>query len=316
MRSLVGIGLFQVACASSSPAPAPPPAKNASSVEVVAREEVQRVVAELHPSASVAVVLAPDGAVAALVGYDGDKNDPRVATERTFVTGSTLKTMTYAAAFEEKTIAPDAKVDCSTRAYPQGELRDASPHGTLTLAEALAVSSNTAAARVFDTLGLDRTVAWLHRFHLDDAPAKLPKIADPGSLDAAMLAAGEVLETTPLQMAAAYGAVLGGGIYVHPTTHEKTRVLREDTVATLLPMLEGVVTNGTGKTAAIAGHRVAGKTGTADHHGKYYGSFIGTVLDAKTRFVILVGFELPKGDGYTGSKVAAPVFARIATRLL
>ena len=63
-------------------------------------------------------------------------------------------------------------------------------------------------------------------------------------------------------------------------------------------------------------HRVAGKTGTGDHHGNYYASFIGTVLDAKVQFVVLAAFELPQKTGYTGASAAAPTFAKIAGRIV
>jgi cell division protein FtsI (penicillin-binding protein 3) len=125
-----------------------------------------------------------------------------------------------------------------------------------------------------------------------------------------------------MQMAAAYGAIVNGGSYVAPTTSRgpvvATRVLREETVAQIMPMLDGVVNSelGTGKLARVEGHRVVGKTGTGDHHGKYYGSFVGAVLDGKTPIVVLVGMELPSTSGYSGGSVAAPTFARIAKRVL
>jgi cell division protein FtsI (penicillin-binding protein 3) len=73
--------------------------------------------------------------------------------------------------------------------------------------------------------------------------------------------------------------------------------------------------DGTGHAARIDGVRVAGKTGTAETGttGHYYASFVGIVPADAPRFVILVGL-----DGVTGSggEVAAPSFARIASRAL
>lgn len=323
MRILVLAVLF-LGCTSATKSPAPPvtearvtPALDPR-IDRIAREELDAAVAKWKPSAAVAIALeAKTGAILAVQGRDGTRDDASVATARTFVTGSTLKTIVIAAALEEKTITPETKVDCAPRLYGTAELHDASPHGTLSIAEALAVSSNVGASRVYDTLGLDRLNAWFHRFHFDDPPALLPKIKDEKGIDAAELAAGELAETTPMQMAAAYAAIVNGGSYVTPSIGP-TRVLSEATVATVMQMLEGVVTSdiGTGKLARIEGHRVAGKTGTGEHHGKYYGSFVGTVLDAKTPFVVLVGFELPQSSGYTGASVAAPTFARIAKRIV
>lgn len=317
---LIAIALLAVSC-HSPPTPRAPAASTLDpAIQRIVREEIDRAVAEWKPIVSVAIVLdARTGAVLAAEGRDGSRSDASIPTARTFVTGSTLKTLTFAAAFEEKTIAPDAKVDCATRTYPEGALSDASSHGTLTLAEVLAVSSNVGTSRVFDTLGLERLYSWFRRFHFDDPPSHLPSVKDATGLPAAMLAGGELAETTPMQMAAAYTAFFNGGSYASPTTDPNKvhtePLLHPETVGVLLPMLEGVITSGTGKLARIEGHRVAGKTGTGDHRGRYYGSFVGSVLDAKTPFVILVAFDLPKTSGYTGGSAAAPTFARIARRL-
>ncbi|MGZ3422218.1 MAG: penicillin-binding transpeptidase domain-containing protein [Polyangiales bacterium] len=326
MRSLI-LSIMLLGCASSAqPTTSPPAAAKAVStldprVQRIVREELDRAVAEWKSSKSVAIAIEPStGAILAVEGRDGTHDDPSMATVHTFVTGSTLKTITFAAALEEKTIAPDAKLDCATRLYGTHELHDASPHGVMSLSEVLATSSNVGTSRVYDTLGLDRLYTYLRRFHFDDGPSHLPTVTDGASIQAAELAVGELAEATPMQMAAAYAAIVNGGSYIAPTTTRgsvaKERVLGEGTVKTIMAMLEGVVTSGTGKLARIEGHRVAGKTGTGDHHGQYYGSFVGTVLDAKTPFVVLVGFELPQSSGYTGASAAAPVFARIATRIL
>jgi cell division protein FtsI/penicillin-binding protein 2 len=83
-----------------------------------------------------------------------------------------------------------------------------------------------------------------------------------------------------------------------------------------MTMLDRVVNDasGTGHAARIDGVRVAGKTGTAQSRGdRHYASFVGIVPADAPRFVVLVGV-----DGVTGAggKVAAPVFAKIASRAL
>lgn len=83
-------------------------------------------------------------------------------------------------------------------------------------------------------------------------------------------------------------------------------------------MLEDIIESnlGTGRLARIEDVRVAGKTGTADlEGGRSYASFVGTVVGFKPRFVILVGLEAPQKEG-SGPSAAAPVFARIARRII
>ena len=289
-------------------------------VQIVAREEIDRAVAEWHPAAAVAIVLEPaTGAILAVEGRDMGRSDPMLASHRAYVTGSTLKTFTIAAALDAGTIALDSRIDCATRYYGAKKLFDAEEHGSLSITEALVVSSNVGASRVYDTLGLDRMVSTLQRFHIGDPPASLPSIKDGSDIEAAMFAAGELAKATPMQIAAAYAAIFNGGIYVAPTfaraRQAPERVLKAETAKVMVNMLEAVVTSdlGTGKLARVDGVRVAGKPGTAD--GPTYASFVGTALDPKPKFVVLVGLVSPR-EGGTGPSAAAPTFARIVRRLL
>ena len=90
------------------------------------------------------------------------------------------------------------------------------------------------------------------------------------------------------------------------------RTVSDRTSQTLSSMLEGVVTEGSGKHAYIEGYRVAGKTGTAQKYengqiaqGKYVASFLGYFPADKPKYLALVIVDEPQG-AYYGSTVAAP----------
>ena len=293
------------------------------SMQTIAREELDRAVSEWTPAAAVVVVLdAKTGAVLAMEGRDHGRDAPSLASERAYVTGSTLKTMTFAAALDARTIDVAAWLDCSPRRYGEAQLFDHSEFGSLSLTDALAVSSNVGASRVLDTLGLERLLAALKALHIGDPPGSIPPIADPSGIQAAMLAGGEWAKATPLQVAAAYATILNGGLYVEPTLTRRAqpgvRVFREETARAMSGMLEDIIESnlGTGRLARIEDVRVAGKTGTADLGDEHsYASFVGTVPGWKPGFVVLVGLEAPRDEG-TGASAAAPVFARIARRLV
>lgn len=284
----------------------------------IAREELDRAVAEWEPDAAVVVVLDPaTGSILAEEGRDHGKDDPSLASRQAYVTGSTLKTFIVAAALEAGTIDAQTRVDCATRHYPQGDLSDPSPHGMLSITEVLEVSSNVGASRIYDTFGLDRLLATLRALHFDP-----PRVDDGASLSAGVLAAGELMEATPMQMAAAYAAVFHGGLYLPPTFVEQTakpeRVMSSKTAQAMLPMLDGVVSSdlGTGSLACVEGLHVVGKTGTGALSGdRNYASFVGTVLERSPSWVVLVGLVAPKNGG-NGRTAAAPVFARIVRRLV
>jgi membrane peptidoglycan carboxypeptidase len=102
------------------------------------------------------------------------------------------------------------------------------------------------------------------------------------------------------------------------------RVLEPSTIDLLTDLLKGVVTDGTGRHAAVPGYVVAGKTGTAqkvDPSGRYsmidhVASFVGFVPASRPALVILVSLDTPRGPRNEGGDVAAPAFARIAEHAL
>ncbi|MGI9534926.1 MAG: penicillin-binding transpeptidase domain-containing protein, partial [Thermodesulfobacteriota bacterium] len=102
------------------------------------------------------------------------------------------------------------------------------------------------------------------------------------------------------------------------------RVISYETARQVGSILQGVVDNGTGKNAKIAGYKIAGKTGTAQipnsetggyYKDKFMASFIGfgPVDDPKITVVVVV--NNPKESIYGGS-VAAPIFKSITEKVL
>jgi cell division protein FtsI (penicillin-binding protein 3) len=184
----------------------------------------------------------------------------------------------------------------------------------------LAVSSNVGVSHIFDNLGGERLGDGLRRFHVD-APAEIPST----SLRGAIIAIGEGSTTTPLALASAYRVFANDGVYTAPGSAQGERVIKAETARTLRNMLETVVTGeqATGRAAQVNGVRVGGKTGTSDdpeceacaQGPGLFASFVGIVPIDRPRYVIYVGVGQPNEAG-TGGTLAAPVFARIAARLL
>jgi beta-lactamase regulating signal transducer with metallopeptidase domain len=351
-----GAVLLAVACATpespepltaSAPPPLTPPAAAAPTsagaistidprIQQIADEELDRTVTEWQAAAGAVVVLDPStGEILANAGRDhGARAD--VAVQRAYITGSTLKAITLAAALDEGVVTAADRFDCENgaRSYGAKVLHDAGPNGSLTVPEMLAVSTNVGFSKVFDRLGGDRLGRWLRRFHFGAAPGlagaaagEVPARIEDRSFDGAVVAIGEAMTASPLQVAAAYAAFANDGAYVAPTlTRRADRAAREplmrpETSRAVLSMLEGVVNgeHATGTQARVAGARVAGKTGTAEWASPggavVYASFVGIVPADRPRFVILVGVEAPRAGG-TGGSVAAPAFARVASRAL
>ena len=160
---------------------------------------------------------------------------------------------------------------------------------------------------------------------------------DPARQNESALASmgmGYQVGVTPLQMAAAVGAVANGGELVQPRavravikegrrTSVPRKVVRraiDGAVATeLTTIMEQVVERGTARAAKIPGYTVAGKTGTAAKlvngnysTSEYNASFVGFVPSRAPVFTIVVVLDSPHAKGHTGGVAAAPVFKRIA----
>ena len=148
---------------------------------------------------------------------------------------------------------------------------------------------------------------------------------------------GQGISVTSLQMAYAYQAIANGGVRLDPLlvdsclnedgtvayepTKQATRVVSTSSANLDLELMEKVVEfGGVGKTAAIPGYRVAGKTGTAQlKDGSGYGeeyaiSFYGIAPAEDPKFV--VGITIYKPEGVSNSSQATPPFKAIMQQAL
>jgi peptidoglycan glycosyltransferase len=135
---------------------------------------------------------------------------------------------------------------------------------------------------------------------------------------------------TPLHMAMVAAAVANGGVAVTPYLVERVfdtdgdtvemheidemgRAMSAETAMTLTEMMERVVTEGTGRGAAIPGVRVAGKTGTATGQEGFSNPwFIGfaPVESPSIALAVLIEGSSATGGG-SGGSLAAPIAARV-----
>jgi cell division protein FtsI (penicillin-binding protein 3) len=138
-----------------------------------------------------------------------------------------------------------------------------------------------------------------------------------------------------LQVAAAVGALVNGGIYYQPTLIRRgsdallrgERVFSARTSRQMRSLMRDAVTKGTGANAKVAEYPVGGKTGTAEKlkGGAYQrrvliSSFVAAFPIDKPRYVVLVLIDEPRGNkktfGYaTAGWVAAPAAGRIMRRV-
>ena len=264
------------------------------------------------------------------------------AVTDTYEPGSTFKIVTVGGVLESNIVSPSTKFRLPYK-LPVADrvIHDALPRGTqtMTVSEILSRSSNVGVVTLALQLQREGLSEWIRRFGFGrktgiDFPGesrgivKRPEEWSGSSIGNVPI--GQGIAVTPIQMAAAYGAIANGGMWRQPhlvdriegserVTTKRRRVLSEQTAQQLTRMLRGVVEEGSGTYARVPGYRVAGKTGTAakpDPNGgysdtRYVASFVGFAPASRPRLVVLVTVDEPRGAIWGGT-VAAPPFAAIA----
>ncbi len=264
--------------------------------------------------------------------------------------GSVFKVVVFAAALNENLVPAGAPIDCGNGLIWIGRrpIRDVHRYESLPFEDVLVHSSNVGTIRVADVVGQDRLYRYVKEFGFGeptgiDLPGEGRGLLNApgddlwsGRLSLACLAIGQEVTATTLQMACAMGVFASGGVLIEP--HAVLRILGPDgevraqsrrrpvrrvvtpeTSTLMTRILTRAVDDGTGTNAAIAGVRIAGKTGTAQRAnpeggyegGGYNSTFVGYLPDRSPPLVIAVAVIDPREEHYGGT-VAAPIFREIA----
>lgn len=221
--------------------------------------------------------------------------------------------------------------------------------GLVPFSEVIKFSINTGMVQLGMKLGAHKLIDYSKKFGFGE-PTKVDLPGEESGIlynpedmyepDVATMAIGQGIAVTPLQMLRAICAIANGGELLQPYIVKEIvdadgnviqkgekkivrRVLTEQVAAQMRGMMEKVVSEGGGKTAAIKGYRIAGKTGTAEKlaegggyaAGEYIASFVGFVPADKPKYAMLVMLDTPQGAFY-GSQVSAPIFRDTLQQIL
>lgn len=331
------------------------------SIQYLAEQALQAAVQRSHAKSGTVIVLDPrSGDILALANaptFDPNKvaeakpeTRSNWALQNIYEPGSTFKVVAFSAAIEKKLAKPEDHIDCQMGSITvAGRVVHDHPYGSLTIAEALAKSSNVAAIKLGLRVGNETMYDYIKRFGFGsktgiELPGETSGLVrkvehwQPSSIGS--IAIGQEVGVTPVQVVAAYGAVANDGVRVSPhlvrevrsgdgtvvyrAEPEQRRVISAETAISLRGMLEGVTLNGTAKKAQLDGYSAAGKTGTAQKIDpktkaysatKYVGSFVGFAPASNPQVAIIVVIDEPAG-AYHGGDVAAPVFREVAEQIL
>lgn len=318
------------------------------------------------PRKVVAVIVEPSsGSILAMASEPREQVNKLNETERrnmavtdTYEPGSVMKILTVTAALESGACSLGTHFNCHGGEYKEAStdvwLKDHGSYGSLSVKDILAHSSNIGAYMVAKATGRQPFYDCIKRFGLGEVTAlglpreasgKIRPVDKWTSSSLSRLAMGYEVSATPLQMTMAVASIANGGKLMQPRLVD--RILSSDraecqtiepimvrevcspgTAAKVTEAMEFVVTDGTGKSGAIEGVRVAGKTGTAQlidrATGKYSKvhravSFAGFAPVEQPRLACLVLLEDPHAENTEdiyGGKISAPIFADIVKKAL
>jgi cell division protein FtsI (penicillin-binding protein 3) len=323
----------------------------------MAQEAIARQVRATNSASGTVVAMDPQtGEILALATAPTvDPGDPSAAAaddrgnravSEVYEPGSTSKVMTMAAVIEEGAMTPDSVLTVNDSLRRGGKtFNDHTPHPTqrLTLTGVLAKSSNVGTVLAAESIGGPKLYEYLQRFGIGrptgmvfpgESAGQLPQPSSWSATTFPTLAFGQGFNLNSVQLASVYATLANGGVRIQPSlvsgsvdlSGEFTpaapaiseRVVSEQTADTVLAMMEAVVgEGGTAPGAAIAGYRVAGKTGTAQRvdpecgcYRGYTASFAGVAPADDPRFVVSVVLQDPKRGRY-GGQLAGPVFTEV-----
>lgn len=328
-------------------------------IQYIVERELDKIFAERQAKSAAAIVMDPKtGEILALTSrptFDPNNyNDSPASNRRNFAIndsyepGSTMKIITAAMALEENVVNRDTQFYCPGYVKVGKETigcPNRRAHGSQTFAQIVENSCNVGFVKVGLDLGADKYFKYLHGFGFGqptgiDLPGEAKGIlvqpANAKQIDLATMAMGQANAVTAMQLTNAVAAVANDGKLMKPHLlkqvvdnegnvvetygpEEVRQVISAATAKELCWILEGEVTNGTGRNAYIEGYRVGGKTGTAQKVGpggryldnEYVASFIGLAPSDDPRLVVMVVVDAPQGYPYYGGWVAAPAAREI-----
>lgn len=328
-------------------------------IQYIVERELDKLMAARKPKSATVIVMDPrTGEILAMANrpdYDPNhyneypaSNRRNIAVCNAYEPGSTMKIVTAAGALEENVVKKNDRFYCpgyikvGSKTIHCAQNRS---HGSQSFKEVVENSCNVGFVTIGMRLGIDSFYKYIKAFGFGektgiDLPGEATGILVPQKrckpIDLAVMSFGQANAATPIQMITAACAVANGGYLMKPHLVKEIldpegkvvkripptkvrQIISRETSRELCMILEGVVSEGTGRNAYIDGYRVAGKTGTAQKvapgggymKDEYVASFLGFAPADNPRLACIVVVDAPQGYPYYGGWVAAPVFREI-----
>ena len=321
-------------------------------IQSFAYQRLRDAVAEHKARAGSAVVIdVATGEVLALANYpsfdpaerrnlNGAQLRNRALTD-TFEPGSTMKPFIAGWAIESGRVTATTPIATAPGwiTITGSTIRDAHPHGVLSVAEVIQKSSNVGTVKM--AMQMDRREMW--ELFSQVGFGQKPQLQFPGAvtgrlrpyktwrpIEQATMSYGYGLSTSLFQLARAYtvfardGEVIPVSMLKQSAPASGIQVLKPETARAVREMLRMAAgPGGTAPQAQTVGYSVGGKTGTAHKQegkdyatNKYRAWFVGMAPIERPRIVVAVMIDEPSNGVHYGGDVAAPVFSQLVQQTL
>jgi cell division protein FtsI (penicillin-binding protein 3) len=332
------------------------------SYQIILEEALKKGLEDFGGSSAIGIIMDPNnGKILAMSGQrDFNPNNfwdfsdtvrRNMALTDTYEPGSTFKTITMSALLDQKLCRDNELVNVENGRYKFNNVYITDSHNgnnTLTVRGVLEQSSNVGMSKLVHRIDDQLFYKYMRGFGFGnfsslDLPGEAQGLLrNPTSwtpITKAFLSFGYELSVTPIQMIAAYAAVINGGVLYQPQIIKRVTdskgivvsesspkqirtVISKETSNRMRDYLKGVVENGTGKGAKLDFVTVGGKTGTSQKliNGKYSksqynSSFIGFFPVENPQILCMILVNSPERGKYGGA-VAAPIFKNVADKLI
>ena len=298
-------------------------------IQYLVREELKKFNQIFQVLGSAAILMdVNNGEIISLVSLpDFDPNQRKKITDKTFINratkgvyefGSVFKTLTLAAAFDNKIIEPETQFEdlpknLTCAGFPIREYDNKIP-STLTAEQILIRSGNIGSVKIGQMVGEEKLKLFFSKVDvLKKIDFDIEEIGKPiefnwGKCPLATASFGHGITTTLLQLAKAYSIIANGGYNIQPKLIKETKKIKKKKILDqkvsekILPILRKIVTTkeGTASLANVPGYEIGGKTGTAQksvsgiYTKKKINSFISVFPISKPKFVLAVMLDEPK----------------------
>ena len=266
----------------------------------------------------------------------------------TYEPGSTFKIITASAALEEGKVSLSDQFNCpGYKIVEDRRIRchKVGGHGAEDFTHGIMNSCNPVFIEIGLRIGSDRFCDYFEQFGLlsrtkidlpGEASTIMHKRENIGQVELATMSFGQSFQITPIQLATTVSSIINGGNRVTPhfgvetknaegeLTHtfvygQKEHIVSEETSATMRYLLEKVVSEGSGKNAALEGFSIGGKTATSQtlprSEKRYISSFLGFAPADDPQVLALIIINNPQGV-YYGGTIAAPVCRDLFSNIL